>query len=93
MSADFRDGESVRVREDFPLGHFRTPVYLRGKTGVVTRKFGTFDNPELLAYAMKGPKKTLYEVRFKQTDLWADYTGSPYDTLDVDIYEHWLDKA
>ena len=86
-------GDRVRVREDFPVGHFRTPVYLRGKTGVVTRKFGAFENPELLAYALKGPKKTLYEVRFKQSELWPDYAGSPYDSLDVDIYEHWLDKV
>ena len=85
-------GDQVRVREDFPVGHFRTPVYLRGKTGIVTRKFGAFENPELLAYALKGPKKALYEVRFKQSDLWPDYAGSPYDSLAVDIYEHWLER-
>lgn len=93
MADELHPGDRVRVREDYPIGHFRTPVYLRGKTGVVTRRFGTFANPELLAYAKQGPKKTLYEVRFKQMDLWPDYTGSPYDSLDVDIYEHWLDKA
>ncbi len=93
MTQDFGNGERVRVREDFPIGHFRTPVYLRGKTGVVTRKLGVFANPELLAYAIEGPKKPLYEVRFKQTDLWPDYVGSPYDTLHVDIYEHWLEKT
>lgn len=93
MAEELRPGDRVRVREDYPAGHFRTPVYVRGKTGVVTRKFGTFANPELLAYATQGPKKTLYEVRFKQMELWPDYAGSPYDTLDIDIYEHWLDKA
>jgi nitrile hydratase len=35
-------GDRVRVREDFPLGHIRTPVYVRGKEGVVTRVFGSF---------------------------------------------------
>ena len=39
------------------------------------------------------PKKDLYEVRFTQTELWPDYAGSPYDTLYVDIYEHWLEQA
>ena len=92
-SVTFAAGDHVRVREDYPIGHFRTPVYLRGKTGVIVRRFGAFENPELLAYAKSGPKKALYEVRFKQTDLWPDYAGSPYDTLDVDIYEHWLDKV
>ncbi len=93
MSVEYKSGERVKVREDFPIGHFRTPVFIRGKEGVITRKFGDFENPELLAYALKGPKKGLYEVRFKQTDLWPDYAGSPYDTLDIDIYEHWLEKV
>ena len=93
MADAFASGDAVRIREDYPVGHFRTPVFIRGKTGVVMRKFGAFDNPELLAYALKGPKKALYEIRFKQIDIWPDYAGSPYDSLHVDIYEHWLEKA
>lgn len=87
-------GDRVRVREDFPPGHIRTPVYVRGKEGVVTRAFGAFPNPEVLALGRDGlPKKALFEVRFRQTDLWPDYAGSPFDTLDIDIYEHWLSKV
>lgn len=93
MSDAFQPGARVKVRDDYPVGHFRTPVYLRGKTGVVTRHLGTFDNPELLAYALEGPKKQLYEVRFRQVDLWDGYAGSPNDTVDADIYEHWLETA
>jgi len=39
------------------------------------------------------PKKRLFEVRFKQKDLWPDYAGPESDTLDIDIYEHWLSKV
>jgi nitrile hydratase len=39
------------------------------------------------------PGRTLYRVRFNQTDLWTDYTGSRADTLDIDLYDHWLDQA
>ena len=92
-ASDLASGETVRIREDYPVGHFRTPIYLRGKTGTVTAKLGAFDNPELLAYALKGPKKMLYRVTFKQMELWPGYAGSPKDTLAVDIYEHWLEKA
>lgn len=93
MTDAFAPGDRVRVRADFPPGHIRTPVYVRGKTGTVTRRFGDFENPELLAYRLKGPKKTLYEVRFRQTDLWPDYEGGAIDTVDLDIYDHWLEKA
>ena len=39
MAKDLAPGDRVRVREDFPPGHIRTPVYVRGKEGVVTRGF------------------------------------------------------
>lgn len=91
--AEFSAGERVRVRADFPPGHVRTPVYVRGKTGVVTRQFGSFKNPELAAYRLTGPKKVLYQVRFRQTDLWPRYAGSEADTVDLDLYSHWLEKA
>ena len=89
----FSPGERVRVRADFPPGHVRTPVYVRGKTGVVTCQFGAFKNPELAAYRLAGPKKVLYQVRFRQTDLWPHYAGSHSDTVDLDLYDHWLEKA
>lgn len=91
MAQPLPSGTRVRIREDYPVGHFRTPVFVRGKVGTVTRKFGDFGNPEVLSCDRDGPTKALYEVRFKQTELWPDYAGSPYDTLDIDIYEHWLE--
>ncbi len=93
MANIFEPGEAVRVREDYPPGHIRTPVFIRGKYGVITRNFGEFDNPEITTYELEGPQKTLYEVRFRQVDVWPDYAGSDTDTLDIDIYEHWLEKA
>ena len=94
MGTEFTPGMRVRVREDYPPGHIRTPVYVRGREGVVTRAFGRFPNPEVLAIGRDGlPEKALYEVRFKQTDLWPDYAGPETDTLDIDIYEHWLAKV
>ena len=90
---EFSPGERVRIREAYPPGHIRTPVYVRGKTGVVTRPFGRFRNPETLAIGRDGlPEKMLYEVRFRQKDLWPDYDGSDSDTLLLDIYEHWLER-
>jgi hypothetical protein len=87
-----KPGDLVRVRDDFPAGHIRTPVYVRGKIGRVTRGFGAFGNPELLAYRLQGPKEDLYEVRFLQRDLWTGYKGGDQDAVDVDLYRHWLEK-
>ena len=94
MSDKFSPGDPVRVRADWAPGHIRTPVYIRGKRGVVTRIFGDFPNPEALAYGQPGlPEKTLYEVRFRQSDIWPDYDGEARDTVDIDIYHHWLEPA
>jgi nitrile hydratase len=91
-TVDLAPGDLVRVRDDHPPGHIRTPVYARGKVGRVTRCFGPFGNPELLAYRLTGPKEELYEVRFLQRDLWDDYAGSDKDSVDLDLYRHWLEK-
>lgn len=89
----YRAGDQVLVRDAYPIGHVRTPRYVRGKCGVVERCCGAFRNPEELAYARAGtPRQPLYRVRFLQRDLWPDYAGSPADTVDVEIYQHWLHK-
>lgn len=86
------DGTPVRVRRAFPPGHFRTPAYVRGKLGTIVATCGWFPNPEELAYGRDGlPKRILYRVRFRQVDLWHGYDGHPDDTLDIDVYDHWLE--
>ncbi|MBM3608690.1 MAG: nitrile hydratase subunit beta [Alphaproteobacteria bacterium] len=93
MSAHLHEGDQVLVREDYPIGHIRTPVYVRGKRGVVVRHFGAFGNPETLAFCLPSDKRELYKVRFRQRDLWPLYRGSDADTIELDLYEHWLEKA
>ena len=47
-----------------------------------------------LAYGFDGlPKRTLYRVRIPQTDIWPEYKGNPKDILELEIYEHWLEKT
>jgi nitrile hydratase len=90
----FQPGDSVRVRRADPPGHVRTPWYIRGHTGVVERVCGCYPNPEELAYARPGlPAQPLYRVRFLQREVWPDYAGGARDTVDLEIYQHWLDPA
>ncbi|UXX82753.1 nitrile hydratase subunit beta [Roseovarius pelagicus] len=84
--------ERVRVRSLYPPGHVRAPAYLRGRTGEVERALGCFANPEQLAYALKAEQKRLFRVRFTMAELWGADAERPEDTLDAEIYEHWLER-
>jgi nitrile hydratase subunit beta len=87
----FGPGDRVLVTRVHPPGHRRTPHYVRGKVGIIERGCGAHPNPEELAYGWSGiPPKRLYRVRFRQRELWPDYSGQDTDTVDVDLYEHWL---
>ena len=91
VAARYAPGAHVRVRDAHPPGHVRTPFYIRGKCGVIERLCGAYANPEELAYARPGtPRQPLYRVRFLQSAVWPDYRGGALDTIDVEIYQHWL---
>jgi nitrile hydratase len=92
MTPRFAAGDRVTVRAAYPRGHVRTPYYIRGKSGVIERVLGEFGNPEELAFGRYGsPPRRLYRVRFRQAEVWPDYAGGVDDTVDVEIYEHWLE--
>lgn len=94
IAARFKAGDRVRVLKAAPLGHVRTPWYIRGHTGVVERLCGAFPNPEELAYARSGkPRQPLYRVRFAQKEVWPDYVGLADDVIEVEIFQHWLEAA
>jgi hypothetical protein len=92
LPARFQPGDRVRVRRAAPPGHLRTPYYIRGRTGEIERLCGAFPNPEELAYNRPGlPRQPLYRVRFNQAELWPDYAGAAADTIEIEIYQHWLE--
>jgi len=94
MSARFTVGDAVRVSARGCEGHCRTPRYIRGKRGTVERICGAFRKPEDLAYGrVSSEPLPLYRVRFQQRDVWKEYRGDAADTLDVELYEHWLEPA
>jgi nitrile hydratase len=83
VEARFKPGERVKVMKAYPLGHIRTPYYIRGCTGTVE-----------LAQMRDGlPALPLYRVRFRQKDVWPDYGGNGEDVLEVEIFQHWLEPA
>jgi Nitrile hydratase beta subunit, C-terminal len=88
----YKPGDRVKVRKVAPLGHIRTPFYIRGCAGVVERLCGAFPNPEELAQQRDGlPAQPLYRVRFLQKRVWPDYRGPASDVLELEIFQHWLE--
>ncbi len=85
--------QKVRVKAMMPPGHVRAPTYLRGKTGVIERALGAFANPEQLAYGLEAEQQPLYRVRFTMAEIWGAAAERPTDTLDAEIFAHWLEPV
>ena len=85
--------EMVRVRYMMPPRHVRTPAYLRGKTGRIERQPGSFATPDQAAYGVKAAKMPLFRVRFRMDEIWGNDAENPEDTLDAEIFGHWLENA
>lgn len=90
----FGPGDRVRVAEGPPEAHCRTPLYLRGRRGVVQSVAGVYRDPAKLAFHLPGlPAAPLYRVRFAARDLWEGEDRAargPADTVVADLYERWL---
>jgi len=90
----FSPGQTVKVIQGYPIGHYRTPTYFRESIGVIERCCGAFANPEELAYGRCGlPKINLYRVRARLRDIWPHYDQQSKDSIEVEIYEHWLESV
>jgi nitrile hydratase len=97
----FQVGDKVRVHHEnyatrWIKPHLRTPGYLYGKTGTIERYCGSYPNPEYFAYDNTDStthQQPLYRVRFNQKSIWDQYEGGADDSIDVEIYQHWLMPA
>jgi len=90
----FGIGDTVTVRQATSLFHTRTQAFTRGRTGVVTEYRPEWVIPEDEAWGRDdGRTEPFYVVRFRQTDLWPDYTGFPSDTLETEFSDRWLMPA
>lgn len=61
---------------------------------MVERLCGVFGDPEALDHEGDGkPEQPLYRVRFTMDHLWAGRAETADDTIEVEIYQHWLEAA
>lgn len=91
---NFKVGEQVRTGTRFPVGHYRLPIYLRGKVGVVERVISTMavDNEEEGYGRNAGSKGHYYRIAIPMSEIWTDYKGQASDGLRIEVFENWLER-
>ena len=91
----FAPGEQVRVIRRFPIGHYRVPHYIRGKRAIVERVIepAAVNNEEEGFGRNAGSRRHYYRVAFPMTELWPDYHGATGDSLRIEVFETWLERA
>lgn len=91
----FAPGMPVRIASRAPLGHYRVPIYLRGKRGRVEAvlKPVAVSNEEEGFGRDAGMKRHYYRVMVPMTELWERYLGSPQDALVIEVFESWIEVA
>ena len=97
----FGVGDRVRVKLEpqhqrpvWRKPHLRTPGYIFGVAGNVERWCGEFSDPSFLAFGVRTANpQHLYRVRFEQRHLWPEHESASRDTVDVEVYEEWLEPA
>ncbi len=92
MPARFQMGDEVQVKVRGPEGYNRTPIYLRGKKGVVHEIHGEFVNARGLGYGNAEDHQALYAVSFNLAYVRGRDPESSRDTLIVDVFEEWLEE-
>jgi hypothetical protein len=91
-AAIYSVGDMVKVSVRFPIGHYRVPMYLRGKEVKITRILGRYVNPEEEAFGRNaGSKLWCYLISIPQIVLWPSYSGNAGDHLEVEVFEPWLE--
>lgn len=91
--ARFALGQAVRIAARTPPVHHRVPSYAKGRVGRIVRVCGEHGLPEAYIRGDGRPFERLYRVRLAQDRLWPDYAGPGGDTLDIEIFEPWLEPA
>jgi len=91
----FGKGDVVRVSRREPVGHYRVPRYLRGRTGTVESVIEpmSMDNEEEGYGRNAGRLLHYYRIVFAMSELWAGYAGAAGDELRIEVFESWIERA
>lgn len=90
----FKAGDQVQISLRYPVGHYRVPIYMRGKQGIIEKILepAAVNNEEEGFGRNAGSKRHYYRVGVPLTELWPGYAGSAQDRLVIEIFETWLER-
>jgi nitrile hydratase len=88
----FQVGDCVIVRVAHPETYTRSPRYVRGKKGVVSRDYGAFAFPDTMGQRLGEHPQHCYAVRFTARELWGP-DAPARDVIHVDLYDDHLEPA
>ena len=85
----------MRIAERFPIGHYRVPRYIRGKSGVIEAVIEprAVNNEEEGFGRNAGSKRHYYRVALPMLELWQGYAGPARDQLKIEVFEAWLERG
>lgn len=91
----YKVGDRVKIGLHFPIGHYRVPTYIRGKSGLVEAIIepAAINNEEEGFGRDAGLKRHYYRIVIPLAELWEGYIGSSRDELHIDVFENWLEKV
>ena len=91
----FKAGDRVRVSDRTPIGHYRVPTYLRGRTGTVESVIEpmSMDNEEEGYGRNAGRLLHYYRIAFAMSALWPNYAGPADDGLRIEVFENWIERV
>ena len=88
----FAVGDRVRVRNEHPEGHTRSPRYVRGKTGVIQRCHGHEIFPDSYSEYLADQPQVVYSVQFEGREIWGP-SAEPATLLSIDLWDSYLEPA
>lgn len=89
----FSPGQRVRVLERSPVGHYRVPIYLRGKPAIIEAVMApkAVHNEEEAFGRNAGSLGFYYRISVRMTAIWSGYGESANDSLHIEVFESWLE--
>ena len=92
VAPKFKAGDRIVVRNLHPLGHTRSPRYVRGHVGEIHHDHGVMVFPDTNAHFKGETPQHCYSVKFAARELWGPDAAKNH-WIYVDLWDDHMDAA